>query len=181
MTSLYTNIDHLTSLGAATKTLNQSKPGPGLRPSNTSFIHVLKLVLTLNNFQFNCQNYLQIFGMAMGTWVAPSFAIHTMGAFESKYIYPYHLKPLVYLHYIDDIFIIWQHRLDSLLTFIEHLNTCSLKLKFTSEVSRDKVTFLDTWTKLHFYYRVINSLITELFSKPTDSHTYLVYNSALGY
>ena len=80
VTSLHTNIDHFTSL----ETFNQSRLGPDLRPSNTSLIHLLKLVLTLNNFQFNGQNYLQISGTAMGIRVAPSFAINTMGAFESK-------------------------------------------------------------------------------------------------
>ena len=89
-----------------------------MRPSNTSLIHLLKFVLTLNNFQFNGQNYLQISGTAMGTRVARRFAINTMDASESKHMYTYHLQPLVFLQYIDDIFIIWQHGLDSLLTFI---------------------------------------------------------------
>ena len=93
-----------------------------------------------------------------------------MGAFESEFMYTYHLQPLVYLCYIDAIFIIWQHGLESL-TFIENLNSCSANLKFTFEVSKNKVSFLDTWVKIED-----NKLITNLFCKPTDSHNYLMYN-----
>ena len=109
----------------------------------------------------------------MGTRVAPSFAIHTMGAFEAKYVYTYPLNPLLFQRYIDDIFIIWQHGWETLHSFIQHINTCSPNLNFTFEVFRDKVSFGDTWIKLED-----NLLINDLFSKPMDSHNYLVYNSA---
>ena len=74
VTSLYTNIDHSSGLEAAREALNWSRPGPGLKPSSTSIITLLKLVLTKNNFQFNGQNFLQISGTAMGIRVAASFA-----------------------------------------------------------------------------------------------------------
>ena len=93
--------------------------------------------------------------------------------FGAKYIYTYPVTPLLFLWYIDDIFIIWQHGWETVHSFIQHLNTCSPNLKFTFEVSRDKLSFLHTWVKLED-----NLPITELFSKPTDSHNYLVYNSA---
>ena len=48
----------------------------------------LRLVLTLNNFTFNSQNYLQIKGCAMGTKCARSYANIFMGIFEERYIYP---------------------------------------------------------------------------------------------
>ena len=44
----------------------------------------LHLVLTLNNFIFNCQNYLQIKGFAMGTKCAPCYANIFMGIFEES-------------------------------------------------------------------------------------------------
>ena len=109
----------------------------------------------------------------MGTRVASNSAINTMGAFESQFVYTYSKQPLVYLQYIDDIFIIWQHGMESLLLFIDHLNNCSDNRKFTHEVSKEKVNFLDALVKLEG-----NWLITDLFSKPIDSHTYLVYNSS---
>ena len=81
------------------------------------------LVLKKNNFQFNGVNYLQIGGTAMGTKVAPSFAITYMGNFEEKHVYTYIQQPLMYLRYIDDIFIIWQHGVNDLAKFIEHMNS----------------------------------------------------------
>ena len=80
----------------------------------------------------------------MGSCVGPSYAIHALGAFESQHVYTYRLQPLLYLRYIDDIFIIWQHEREELNKFIEHLNQCSDDFKFTHEISEDSVTFLDT-------------------------------------
>ena len=61
--------------------------------------------------------------------------------------------------------------MESLLLFIEHLNSFSKHFKFTYEVSSEKVSFLDTWVKIED-----NQIISDLFSKPTDSRNYLVYN-----
>ena len=49
----------------------------------------MALILTLNNFIFNCKHYLQIKGCGMGTRCAPAYANIFMASFESKYIYPY--------------------------------------------------------------------------------------------
>ena len=49
----------------------------------------LSLILTLNNFVFNCKNYLQIKGCTMGTVCAPRYANTLMNHFERKYIYSF--------------------------------------------------------------------------------------------
>ena len=46
------------------------------------------LILTLNNFVFNCQNYLQIKGYAMGTKCLPNYANIFMDIFEGRHKYP---------------------------------------------------------------------------------------------
>ena len=43
----------------------------------------------------------------MGSRVAPSYVINTIGASESQFVYTYPKQPLMYLHYLDGIFIIW--------------------------------------------------------------------------
>ena len=48
----------------------------------------LVLILTLNNFVFNSEFYLQIKGCAMGVICAPAYANIFMDEFEQKYIYP---------------------------------------------------------------------------------------------
>ena len=46
----------------------------------------LSLTLTINNFVFDCKNYLQTKGCAMGTILAPAYANMFMDHFERKYV-----------------------------------------------------------------------------------------------
>ena len=41
------------------------------------------MILTMNNFSFNDNHYLQIHGTAMGTKMAPSYANLFLGFFEA--------------------------------------------------------------------------------------------------
>ena len=109
----------------------------------------------------------------MGSKVSPSFAILYMGWFEDQFVYTYELQPLLYVRFIDDIFMIWQHSEEELLTFIEHLNNCKPNIKFSHEISKTEINFLDI--------KIIqenNVLRTTLYTKPTDSHDYVLYSSA---
>ena len=65
-------------------------------PTNISLVELLEAVLTLNNFQFNDENFLQVGGTAMGTKVAPSLANVFMADFEERYIYSYEKQPIFY-------------------------------------------------------------------------------------
>ena len=97
--SLDTNIPNKEAIEAVETTFNRKSVGKRI------FSTFLRLVLTLNNFVFNSQNYLQIKGCAMGTKCAPSYANIFMGMFEERYIYPL-IKKIsnFYLRFIDDIF-----------------------------------------------------------------------------
>ena len=89
------------------------------------------MVLTLNNFVFNSQNYLQIKGCAMGTKCAPSYANIFMGMLEERYIYPLIKKiSYFYLRYIDDIFLIWTGTTDQLMKFKQQINEVHPSIKF---------------------------------------------------
>ena len=79
----------------------------------------------------------------MGTKLAPSYFNLFMTKFEEIYVYTYPLQPKLWKRYIDDIFLIWPHGMDSLLEFIEHLNTVYPTIKFTNDISHTEVTFLD--------------------------------------
>ena len=173
VSSLYTNIKNKEGMEAAKEALATHRPGSRNKPSNHSLLKLLELVLTRTNFQFNGQNYKQTSGIFMGTKTAPSYAIHTMGVFESKHVYTYHKKCLVYLRYIDDIFIVWTHSRDDLMEFISYLNSRCDHIKFTSEISQDEVAFLDTKVRIQN-----GNIVTDLYCKPTDSHNYLAYDSS---
>ena len=83
----------------------------------------------------------------MGTKVAPSLANIFMSDFEEKFIKSYHLKPLLYKRFIDDIVMIWPHGRESLDEFIKHINQCHETIKFTADISDSEINFLDT--KVH--------------------------------
>ena len=172
VTSLYTNIPNREGIQAANQALLSDR-GLVNNPSNLSLAELLTLVLTLNNFKFNETNYLQIGGTAMGTRLAPSFANIYMNHFEETYVYIYPFKPTAWFRYIDDIFMIWDHGIDDLKTFIQYLNSCNENIKFSSEISDHKLNFLDVTVKVENQH-----LVTDLYTKPTDRNTYLPYDSA---
>jgi hypothetical protein len=173
VTSLYTNIPNAEGIRACKKQLETHRTEDTC-PSNTNILRMLDFVLTKNNFDFNEKHYLQIGGTAMGTRVAPSFANLFMADFEDKFVYPYTHQPTIWMRYIDDIFLIWQHGETKLSKFLDHLNQCHPTIKFTSEHSLTQINFLDTTVHLDN-----NGLLyTDLYCKPTDSHNYLLYDSA---
>eukprot|EP00794_Sanderia_malayensis_P018386 gene18386-20236_t len=77
-------------------------------------------------------------------------------------------KPLVWLRYIDDVFFIWTHGQSRLDSFLEYLNGFHQTIKFTSESSMEKVSFLDVMV-----VKKGGVLETDLYCKPTDTHQYL--------
>ena len=109
----------------------------------------------------------------MGTKCAPSF----MDKFETDFLSTSRLIPLIWWRFIDDIFMIWQHSHEELCSFLDalnsfHFNSFQETIKFTAEISDTSINFLDvTITKDK------GNLITDLYTKPTDSHLYLHYSS----
>ena len=102
---LYTNIPNAEGI----KSVKTSLEKHSKRTASTKVITIfLALLLTLNNLIFNCKNYLQIKGCAMGTICPPSYANIFMNHIKRKFIYPF-IKTfsLISLTFIDDIFFIW--------------------------------------------------------------------------
>ena len=61
----------------------------------------------------------------MGTKLAPSYANLFMTKFEQNHVYTYHLQSTLWKRFIDDIFMIWPHGMDSLLEFHKTLEYCT--------------------------------------------------------
>ena len=92
---------------AANQTLNSTSPHPDVRPSNNSLLMLPPLLSpTRNNSHLNRQHYLQIMGISVGIQVTPGLAINYIGIFEDKYVYSYHHQLLLYVRYVDTIFMI---------------------------------------------------------------------------
>ncbi|XP_072033107.1 uncharacterized protein [Amphiura filiformis] len=165
VTSLYTNIPTDEFIIAAQHYLSQQH----FPTEINTLSKFMELVLTQNNFELAGNNYLQIHGTAMGTRMTPSGACLFMGRLEEDFLNSAAYKPLIWLRYIDDIFLIWTHGHEELENFIIHCNSKHPSIKFTAEQSKESVPFLDVMVSLHNGY-----LESDLYSKPTDTHQYLL-------
>ena len=173
VSSLYTNIPNIEGIEACKLLLDRERP-TSRHPTNHSLVDLLTQVLTMNNFDFNEKHYLQVGGTAMGTRVAPCYANTFMGWFEDMFVYTYHTLPELWKRYIDDIFVIWTHSDHELDEFIVYLNQCMPSIKFEAEISMESVNSLDVKVSMDLE----GHIVTDLYTKPTDSHNYLDYRSA---
>ena len=74
--------------------------------------------------------------------------------------------------FIDDIDMKWIHGCETLEAFLETANSFHPTIRFTAEASNDKHTVLDTTPHL-----VGDKVVVDLYTKPTDSHQYLLPTS----
>ena len=168
VTSLYTNIPLEESLDIMeTDFFPQTNCGIPIEYLR----RMLELVLKCNNFKFNRKHFLQINGTAMGTRVAPTYANLFMAHFEEKYIYS-NSKPRIWFRFTDDIWGIYSGDKISFDNFVQRINSVHSAIKFSGEFSNSEVDFLDVTT-----YRKGDKILSRLFCKPTDSHSYLEFNS----
>ena len=171
VSSLYTNIPHREGLNAAARALeartNRTVPTRVL-------IKFLSLVLNLNNFSFNDNNYIQTKGCAMGSKCSGSYADIFMGDFEAQHIYPringHHRG---YTRFKDDIFLIWTGGEEALLNFFQEINGVHGSIKFECKHAKDVINFLDT----NVHINPDGTLKTSLYQKPTDRNAYLHHSS----
>lgn len=175
VSSLYTNIDHVEGIDAVRSFLMKTHS-----KQFTDFIcGLLNLILSCNYFRFGNKYFLQIMGTAMGTPTAPNFANLFMAKLENEMLDKCPTKkPFTWLRYLDDVFFIWPHGKDELDKFLDYVqqyastNNMKSKISYDVNISDDHVNFLDIKVNLKE-----GRLETDLFSKPTDSHTYLRFDS----
>ena len=171
--ALYPSIPHNEGLRVLRKALD-SRADRSL--STDSLMDLAEVVLTNNMFEFNGRFYHQIRGTAIGTKCAPPYSILFLADLEEKLLHSYDFKPSVWWRYIDDVFLIWTHGEEELQKFVDYLNASHHSIKFTAEWSKESINFLDT--------RVIkkdNTLVTDLYTKPTDTHQLLHRSSCHPY
>ena len=132
---------------------------------NNTYIYIL-VILTMNNFEFDNNHFIQIHGTAMDTRMAPAYANLFMGDLEEKLLAQVPPKPYLWWRYIDDIFMVWIHGEDKLEDFINHINSLHSTIKFTHEFSKSHISFLDVTVSLDNN----NKISTDLFVKSTDTH-----------
>ena len=163
-------------------------------------ITLMQFVLSFNIFTFNDLLYIQKWGTAIGTKVAPTYANIFMGLLEEKILSSWTGRPPdIWKRYIDDIITIWSGLESELFEFLTFINTFHSTIKFTAsyrthehDVSvlwkNDKlvvkrvplgilrprsIDFLDT----NLWINSEGKILTDLFVKDSDRVTYLMPQS----
>ena len=163
---MYNNIPHKEGIDACRLALKSHTSYNNLEISE--ICKLLHLVLTLNNFSFNNNHYLQLTGTAMGTPVAPSYANLFMADFWRKHISPLPNQPFQTLRYMDDIIVFHNNHPNDIFDFCNNINKTHNSIKFTHSNPDKTATFLDI--SIHI---INNKAETDLHTKPTDSNRYL--------
>jgi hypothetical protein len=170
--SLYTNIPNHEALVAIAHHLRSD---PEMASIGPYILKLADLCLHNTNFEFNGEHYLQIGGTSMGNPFAPSEANLFLGKLEEKVYKGTNNKPDNPLRYIDDGFFYWTTGLDNLNDFITYMNQQHNTIKFTFEMSQVEIPFLDTMVRID---PVTRKMYTTLYSKPTDTHSYVYFTSS---
>ena len=159
------NIDRTLTV---TEQMLTNNPDP-TRPDR-ELMQLLELTMKNNDFTFNKEIFLQIFGTAMGKPYAPSLANIYLIDRASNIFW---IKPKFYFRFLDDIFFfIWTGTRAKLTEYEIYLNTLIPDIKITLNVSASKVNFLERAVFEHSQ-NDIYTLQTKVYFKETDTHQLL--------
>ena len=126
---LYPSIPHEAGLRALKEVLDRREEK---KISTEDLVKMAEFVLN-NYFEFNGQVKHQISGTAIGTKFAPTYACIFMDEIETNFLQTQEFQPLVLFRYIDDVFFIWTHGPDKLVSYMTEFNNYHPNIKFTYE------------------------------------------------
>ena len=162
--SLYTNIKLTHALTVICEYITRKFKSAEI--SSLGIYEILKLIFENNIFCYKNKYYKQISGIAMGAKCAPSIANLYIAILEENFLVIY--KPLFYFRFIDDILVILDYLFD-----IKILTSAFGYLKL-NVVSDEIVNFLDLLISLDAN---TGFLIFSLYTKPTNTFSYLLHTS----
>ena len=161
---LYSCIPLEAGLTALGKTLNNRTN------KKVSAEYMAKFVLNNNYFEFNGKVKQQTSGTAIGTKFSPHYACIFIDKVETSFLETQEMKPLLWFRYIDGAFFIWTHGQDKTHSLYEEFIRDNYYLKFTYELSKTSIPFLDLEISLSN-----GELSTDLLIKSIDRHQFLHY------
>jgi hypothetical protein len=131
-----------------------------------AIMEMLEACLRTTYFQVN-KFFLQKAGMAIGN------SVIDMEHFENLVLDSALHKPSLWLHSVDDTFVVWPHGPEQLQNFHSHLNSLKPTIQFTMGIESDNVIpFLDV-----VVIRKETTLTAEVYRKSTHTGWYLSFNS----
>ena len=179
--SLYTSIPHELGIEAV-KFYIEKHPETIQKRFELNFIlESIDFILKNNTFMFNGENYLQLCGTAMGTIFSPTYATLIVGYLENKmYIIieiNYGIDVRKYIEenwdrFLDDCFTLLDENKISAIDLLNILNSLNPNIKFTMEVSKTNIPFLDILVNKNE-----KTLWMDIYSKPTDAKRYVPFSS----
>ncbi|CAJ0945806.1 unnamed protein product [Ranitomeya imitator] len=174
--SLYSSIPHDIGLRAVSDYLQTR--GCQYSRHNEFVLKALQFCLTNNVFLFDGKYFHQLRGTAMGSPCAPTYANLLLGWWEEKIVFndtsnSLEDKVLIWLRYIDDVFVIWRGDEVGFHKFVEGLNVNDLGLHFTCETNTSKLAFLDVLVQKSDD----GTVGTENYRKPTATNALLRWES----
>ncbi|MGL4283863.1 MAG: reverse transcriptase domain-containing protein, partial [Eubacterium aggregans] len=172
--SLYTNIETPAGLEAVREWFTRY---PDKNRPEEALLKLLEINLTKNDFEFNSNYYLQIKGTAMGKRFAPSYANIFMARWEEAALDAWHIKPLHYYRFLDDIWGVWSGTKDQFEQFADHLNRFHRSIRIKHTLHGTEVNFLDTVTYKGKDFPRTHRLDIKVYFKDTDTHA-LLYKSS---
>ena len=104
----------------------------------------------------------------MGTRMAPSYANLFMGTLETELVKQNSKNIQIWKRFIDDIFIIWTGTLEEFQDFMDKINQIHPTIKFTHEVSKNELTFLDVTVYKGDRFQTENKLDIKTHIKKTN-------------
>ena len=107
-------------------------------------------------------------GMTMGSPLSPVMANIYMEQFQKEVLETAPLKPSLWLRYVDDTFVLWQHQEDAT-SLLTHLNSIEPAIQFTMEREKDQtLPFLDVRVE-----KTQHGFSTSVYHKPTSTGRYI--------
>ena len=183
ISNMFTNIPRDMGIRRCTKLLNE-RSGCNQLFSTECVIRALEITLDYNIASFNGTTYRQERGAAMGPKNSCEYSDDAMDEIDelvnsNNIEHGPPNRPAFWGRLRDDIYMAWVGTVEELLEFMAWLNSIHPNLVFTYEYSKDGVflekdgvEFLDT-----FVYSVGDVIHTKLYSKPSDTHCYLIPTS----
>ena len=172
--AMYPNITNDLGLAACRELLNKREK---LEPSTDCIVEGIQITLEENIARFGDTVVKQCDGTAMGPHHACSYADAAADlAIDQKVmsvdLNPYHGYIDDWSRFRDDIMCMWTGSEEELLLFHAWINNLHPRLKFTIQHSRTSIVFLDLNISV-----AGPMLMTSMYSKPSDTHAYLMPTS----
>ena len=174
VSSLYTNVPKAEAIEVVRELLeSDSTLGERTNLSVGQIIEGVETCLSLREFVFDSDFYVQDQGLAMGSPISPVLANAYMENFEQRALSSFQIPPKVFWRYVDDTFVIIKR--ECLNAFHQHLNSIDAHIQFSMELESTSgaLPFLDCMV-----HKASGRLKTTVYHKPTSPVKVLSFSSA---